>query len=70
MRMDQIIVRYIDLPAKMKGFVKVDCDGDYNIYININLGYFEQQKALDHELKHIKNGDFYNANDILDVENL
>ena len=69
MRMDQINVRYIDLPAKIKGFVKTDSDGNYNVYINVNLGYYEQKKTLDHELKHIKNDDFFNTSDILDVEN-
>jgi len=66
--MDQIIIRYIDLPAKMKGFVKVDSNGDYNVYINANLGYYEQQKALKHELSHISNDDFYNNDDISAIE--
>jgi hypothetical protein len=66
--MEQIIVRYVDLPTKIKGFVRVDCDGDYNVYINSRHCYCVQEQTLIHELNHIKRGDFYNNNGISEIE--
>jgi len=66
--MEQIIVRCINLPCAVKGFVREDENGDYNIYINARLSYDTQTKALRHELRHVKRDDFYSDAGIEDVE--
>lgn len=54
-----IIPRLIPIPSsKCKGFTILDADGDYNVYINANLSYTAQVEGYEHEMKHIKNGDF------------
>lgn len=58
--MGEVIIRYISLPCRIKGFVREDCDGNYNIYINANQSFETQQKTLEHELKHIDTDDFHN----------
>lgn len=63
--LDRVIVRYTILPAAIGGFTIYNAEDDsYNIYINSNHGYYEQQKTLKHELHHIYNGDF----DKIDVD--
>lgn len=49
---DYIIRSAGGLTAKVKGFVCEDADGFYNIYVNKNCSY-EQQETIRHELKHI-----------------
>lgn len=51
--MDNIIVRHIKLPDTIHGFTARDPEGDYNIYINDRIGYFQQEKTIRHEMKHI-----------------
>lgn len=68
MTMEQIIIRYIDLPCSSKGYVRRDTEGDYNIYINARLSYDTQQAAIQHEMAHIENGDFDNDVSIERVE--
>ena len=66
--MEDIIVRTINLPLLIKG-VTIPCnDGTYNIYINAAYSYDEQKEILNHELKHIKNFDFDNFEDIKFIE--
>ena len=55
------IVRYVDLPIPIKGVTIMDHDGFYNIYINSQLSFEEQEKAIRHELEHINRADFDNA---------
>lgn len=66
--MDDIIVRYIDLPYRVPAAVKRDENDDYNVYINSHLSYGEQEQAKKHELNHIENGDYDNADDIRTIE--
>lgn len=70
MIMGQVIVRYVDLPCKVKGFVREDCDGDYNIYINARQSQQTQELTLVHELSHITRNDFYNSKAIDEIESL
>lgn len=58
--MNDYIVRYISLPCTVKGVTVMDKDGFYNIYINSQLSFEEQKKALRHELHHIDREDFDN----------
>ena len=66
--MDEVIVRYYDLPYSAKGVTVLDENGDYNIYINSRFNHEQQQKAKQHELRHIKYGDFYSKKDIKFIE--
>lgn len=71
--MNEIIVRYQDLPVSVKSFTLTDENDDYNIYINSNLDTFQQREAYNHELLHIKNNHFYRdttaAIDEADIKN-
>lgn len=66
--MEQIIVRHVDLPTKIKGFVRVDCDGNYNVFINARHSQRTQELTLVHELSHINQDDFCNLKPISDIE--
>lgn len=65
---EEYCVRLIDLPYGVNGMVSFDVDGFANIYINAHLTYEERAKAVRHELRHIANGDTYNALDIRNIE--
>lgn len=54
--MDSIIVRLVDLPLAVRGAVREDENGDYNIYINARLSEDQRVVAFRHELEHIRRG--------------
>lgn len=67
--MNDVFVRHRqDLPYSMRGLVLLDENGDYNIYVNPHLSVVEQNKAIKHEMAHIRNGDFSNDLSVEDVE--
>ena len=68
--MEQIIVRYIDLPYETKGVVRRDNEGDYNVYINARLSWLMQSEVLWHELKHISESDLDNDKTLEEVEGM
>ena len=59
--MNNIVVRYRDLPTTIKAYV-VRCfdSGDifYTIIINSRISYEQQREAYKHEMSHIECGDF------------
>lgn len=56
--MEEIIVRLDDkMPRGLNGFVVMDANGDYNVFINGRLCPKKRQAALEHELSHIRHGD-------------
>ncbi|MBQ3146833.1 MAG: hypothetical protein IJB91_03800 [Oscillospiraceae bacterium] len=57
---NNIFVRSIPLPEAVKAVVLPNDDGTFDIYINSNLPEEVQQKALVHELEHIRRNHFYN----------
>jgi len=64
-------VRVIPFPVyKNGGMVTPNDDGTFSIYINGNLPIERQRKALDHELDHIADDDFYNDRPITEIENI
>lgn len=64
-------IRYISLPYRIKGITVLDEMGFYNIYINSNLSYDQQKKALLHELQHIARKDFDRTDSsIFEIENI
>ena len=68
--MGNTIVRTANLPAKIKGIVVLDSNGDYNVYINNNVSDVGQGAAYMHEIEHIRHGHFYSHEDleILEVQ--
>ena len=54
---EEIRVYQAEMPARIKGFTTLK-DGYYTILINSILDRQQQMKILEHEMKHIKNGDF------------
>ena len=58
--MDEVIVRVLDFPCTdVRGTVRLDEDGNYNVYLNAK--YTEEQQYLTylHEEAHIKYGHLY-----------
>ena len=51
--MDNVFVRLIEMPISAKGFVALDENGDYNVYINERLSDQQRMAALAHEVLHI-----------------
>ncbi len=52
--MNEVIIRLADgLDPRIKGFVKEDSNGDYNVYINSCLCAEAQKQTCEHELQHI-----------------
>ena len=54
-----IFVRYMKMPYSVYGTTVVDCDGNYNIYINTEICPKKQEVALKHELVHIQKNHFW-----------
>jgi len=68
--MEQVIIRELNMPDGIKGFVKLDSEGDYNVYINAKYNIETKIKVFEHELRHIENCDFYSDLCIEDVEGI
>lgn len=64
--MKEVILRYINLPYSVRGYVQEDPNGDFNIYINGRLSYEVQQATIKHELSHIERGHF--CNDVAEIQ--
>ena len=62
---------YLNLPYKIKGFcVYNSCEDYYTIVLNSRLSYAQNIKTFWHELKHIKNSDFYSELAVNTLETL
>lgn len=66
--MEDMCIRFIDLPCRINGVTVQDESGFYNIYINARLSIEAQYEAIEHELTHIKRDDFYSLEPITKVE--
>ena len=55
-----IFIRSVPLPEAVRAVVLPNDDGTFDIYINSNLPEELQQRALEHELEHIRRDHFYN----------
>ena len=53
-----MIIRIVDLPAGVPAFTLPDIDGWYNVYINAKLDTASRQRALEHEMEHIRINDW------------
>lgn len=59
MTQGDIFIRYVPFPYTVKGATLPNDDGTFSIYINSDLPRAQQEKALRHELAHIREGHFY-----------
>lgn len=66
--MEDVIVRVMELPVGVRAFTVADEQGDYNVYLNCSLSFEQQQKSLQHERRHIINGDFYKNDSAVSIE--
>lgn len=62
--MNSIFINAIDLPAKVRG-VTVKYQDDFYVFINDCLCPETQQKAVEHEIRHIKMDHFYNSEPVV-----
>ena len=49
------------LPSGVSGFTLRDADGDYTIFLNARDSREHNEKTIEHEMEHIKKGDFYST---------
>ncbi|MBR3767358.1 MAG: hypothetical protein IKL10_03850 [Clostridia bacterium] len=66
--MENVFIRKIPLPFGVRAFTVPDAQGDYNVYINEKLSFEQQKKSLEHEMKHIINGDFQKETTAVEIE--
>ena len=56
------IVRVVRMPScHSQGVTILDCDGNYNVYINDELSPEGKLRAYEHEKRHILCGHFYDG---------
>ena len=70
MMTNSVFVWVKELPYGMNATTLLDEDGNYNVYLNARLGFSAQRKAYEHEMVHIRRGDFYNDLPIAEAENI
>ena len=67
--MGEIFVRFCSgLPPSVKGAVRLDHEGDYNIYLNPAHSIEVLKRTLEHELMHIRSGDLEGQGDVNRME--
>ncbi len=55
---DGIFTYYVDMPTTIRSFVVSNNDMSFTIIINAKIGKEQQLLAYEHEINHIKNGDY------------
>ena len=64
----EVRVRYLKMPVSVRGFtVREDADV-YDVYINPIYTYESQMETYEHELTHIRRGDFEREDDVNRLE--
>lgn len=63
--MDNIYIRGLPLPGKIRGVTVLAPDDDFVVFINTNLCESTQAKAKEHELRHIRMDHFYNHDPVI-----
>lgn len=65
-------VRLINFPRGVNriGFVLLNEDGTYSVYINARASEAQKKKAMRHEYAHMANDDLYGDKDIRTIENI
>ena len=59
--MNDIFVRFLRFPHRIKGVTILDENADYNVYINSCLDGYGSRKAYLHELEHIRREHFWTS---------
>lgn len=57
-----MIIRLMNLPTSVRGFVYHDDDGELYIVLNSRLSHEQNLSTYVHELKHIRRGDLDDPN--------
>jgi len=65
---DDIIIRLERLPDRVRGVVLESPDGCYNVYLNKDDTREMWHETMEHEKRHIKNGDLSGASTLYKVE--
>ena len=65
-------VRIINFPKSVNrvGFVLLNEDGTYSIYINARASDAQKRKAMRHEYAHMANDDMFGDKDIRQIERI
>ncbi len=66
--MDNIISKMVNMPTTIKSYVVCTADNDFCIVLNANHSFETLMEAYQHELKHIRNGDYDKKGDIDFIE--
>ena len=66
--MREIIYRIIDAPLSFHAFTIPDEDGVYNVYVNSNLCPEARERAIRHELEHIRRGHLEDERPVAELE--
>ncbi len=64
-----VFVRMVPFPDHVRAVTIPNADNTFDVYINESLPKELQEKALEHELKHIKLDHFYNEDPVCENEN-
>jgi hypothetical protein len=56
--LEDIFVKLIDLPYTIRSYVVLNKDQSYTIVLNSKLSYEQNLISYQHEMEHIKNGDY------------
>ena len=67
--MNNTYIRLIWLPSCINAVTVPDENADFNIFVNKDLCLNQQEKAINHELEHIKNRDFESFFNVCKIEN-
>lgn len=68
--MNDVFIRVVTFPSlRVSSAVRVDNNGDYNIYIDERLSDEAKKRKLNHELTHIKRNHFSDCVSVTDAEN-
>lgn len=65
---DGIFTYLMDMPTSIKSFVVANNDMSFTIVINSKICHEQQLMAYQHEISHIKNGDFESKNSVDSIE--
>lgn len=65
---DMIFVREAEMPGDCRGLTIVDAEKNYNVYVNCDLDDDVKKATLEHELSHVKGGDFCRSGSVDAVE--
>lgn len=56
--MEDVFVRYLELPTTVRSFVVVNNDMTYTVILNSKLNHEQNILSYQHELDHILRGDY------------